>query len=120
MGCSPLFDWTFEPGRVARGWQISGTHPMAGLAGRSDRPTTVAMWTVANVESAVQRVRQARGHVISEPAPQSYGLTAECTDDRAAGSTSASPSPRVPLSPAGSQFSSDCPGKQVLRAFQRD
>ena len=44
------------------------------------RPTCTCAWTEAR--SAVQRVRDAGGSVISEPAEQPYGLMAECTDDQ--------------------------------------
>ena len=77
-----LLRWTFEPGRVTDGWQVVGTHPMAGAAGGSERPTTVPMWTVADIEAAVTRVREAGGTVLAEPARQPYGVTAECTDDQ--------------------------------------
>ena len=30
-----VLGWTFEPGRVADGWQVVGPHPMAGAAGGS-------------------------------------------------------------------------------------
>jgi predicted enzyme related to lactoylglutathione lyase len=77
-----VLGWTFEPGRVADGWQVVGTHPMAGAAGGSERPTTVPMWTVADIDAAVARVREAGGTVLAEPARQPYGVTAECTDDQ--------------------------------------
>lgn len=77
-----LFGGTFEPGLVADGWKISGTRPMSGIAGGSDWPPTVAMWTVVDIDAAVSRVRAAGGHVISEPPQQPHGLMAECTDDQ--------------------------------------
>lgn len=77
-----VLHWTFEPGRVDDGWQVVPTHPMAGVAGGSDRATTVPMWTVSDIAAAVSRVRQAGGTVIQEPAQQPYGLMAECTDDQ--------------------------------------
>ncbi|OBH06628.1 glyoxalase [Mycobacterium sp. E2699] len=77
-----VLGWTFEPGRVADGWQVVGTHPMAGAAGGSTTPTTVPMWTVADIGAAVARVRAAGGTVLSEPARQPYGVTAECADDQ--------------------------------------
>jgi uncharacterized glyoxalase superfamily protein PhnB len=79
-----VLGWTFEPGRVADGWQVVGTHPMAGAAGGSRRSTTVPMWTVADIEAAVARVREAGGTVLAEPARQPYGVSAECTDDQGA------------------------------------
>jgi uncharacterized glyoxalase superfamily protein PhnB len=79
-----LLGWTFQPGHVADGWQVVGTHPMAGAAGGSERPTTVPMWTVADIDEAVARVREAGGTVLAEPSRQPYGVTAECTDDQGA------------------------------------
>lgn len=79
---SRMLFWSFEPGRVDDGWGISGTHPMAGVAGGSDRNVTVPMWTVDDVDEAVGRVREAGGTVIDEPSRQSYGLSALCTDDQ--------------------------------------
>jgi predicted enzyme related to lactoylglutathione lyase len=79
-----VLHWTFEPGRVDDGWQISPAHPMGGVAGGNASPTTVPMWTVADIGDAVQRVRAAGGTVISAPAQQSYGLMAECRDDQGA------------------------------------
>lgn len=77
-----VLGWTFEPGRVADGWQVMGTHPMAGAAGGSTSPTTVPMWTVSDIDAAVARVREAGGTVLAEPARQPYGVTAECADDQ--------------------------------------
>ncbi|MDT5218497.1 MAG: hypothetical protein QOF15_602 [Mycobacterium sp.] len=79
-----LLRWTFEPGRVKDGWQVQATHPMAGAAGGSARPSTVPMWTVADIDAAVARVREAGGTVLAEPSRQPYGVSAECTDDQGA------------------------------------
>jgi predicted enzyme related to lactoylglutathione lyase len=81
---SSVLQWTFEPGRIEDGWQVTGTHPMAGVAGGSADTTTVPMWTVADVNDAVARVRDAGGTVIQAPTPQPYGLMAECRDDQGA------------------------------------
>jgi predicted enzyme related to lactoylglutathione lyase len=78
-----VLHWTFEAGRVEDGWAVVGSHPMAGIAGGPvARPVTVPMWTVADIEAAVARVRAAGGTVLAEPQQQSYGLMAECTDDQ--------------------------------------
>jgi predicted enzyme related to lactoylglutathione lyase len=77
-----VLGWSFEPGRIDDGWQITDTHPMAGAAGGSPQATTVPMWTVADIDDAVARVREAGGVVLQEPAPQPYGVTAECRDDQ--------------------------------------
>ncbi|SON58864.1 hypothetical protein MSIMFI_00342 [Mycobacterium simulans] len=79
-----VLQWTFEPGSIADGWQVQATHPMAGVAGGSTRPTTVPMWTVADIDAAVARVLEAGGAVLQEPARQPYGITAECSDDQGA------------------------------------
>ncbi|MBV8930511.1 MAG: VOC family protein [Mycobacteriaceae bacterium] len=77
-----VLHWTFEPGRIEDGWQVLDTHPMGGVAGGSQRPATVPMWTVADVDAAVERVRGAGGTVLQPPSQQPYGRTAECTDDQ--------------------------------------
>jgi predicted enzyme related to lactoylglutathione lyase len=79
-----ILHWTFAPGRVDDGWQVQSTHPMAGVAGGSARPTTVPMWTVADIAAAAARVREAGGTVLTQPARQPYGVTAECSDDQGA------------------------------------
>ncbi len=56
-----VLGWTFEPGHVADGWQVTPVHPMSGVAGGNDHPVTVPMWRVADIGAAVARVRQAGG-----------------------------------------------------------
>jgi predicted enzyme related to lactoylglutathione lyase len=77
-----ILHWTFTAGRVDDGWQVANTHPMAGVGGGNARPTTLPMWTVADIDAAIARVRQAGGTVLAEPARQPYGMEAECTDDQ--------------------------------------
>jgi predicted enzyme related to lactoylglutathione lyase len=77
-----VMQWSFEPGRIEDGWQITETNPMAGVAGRSVEATTVPMWTVADINDGVARVRETGGTVISEPTRQPYGMMAECRDDQ--------------------------------------
>ncbi|MDZ4264922.1 MAG: VOC family protein [Mycobacterium sp.] len=79
---SRVLFWTFEPGRVEDGWQVSATHPMAGVAGGNTAAVTVPMWTVEDIDAAVARVREAGGTVIDEASQQSYGMSALCTDDQ--------------------------------------
>ena len=50
---SRVLFWTFEPGRIDDGWQVTQTHPMAGVAGGNPEPVTVPMWTVADIDAAV-------------------------------------------------------------------
>jgi len=76
-----VLGWTFSPGRVEDGWQISGSTPMGGVAGGHDRPAAVAMWQVDDIAAAVERVRAAGGNA-TEPQRQPYGLMSECTDDQ--------------------------------------
>lgn len=79
---SRVLFWTFEPGRVEDGWGVQGSRPMSGMAGGAASARTVPMWTVADIQAAVARVRAAGGTVLQEPARQPYGLMAECTDDQ--------------------------------------
>lgn len=81
---SRVLHWTFETGRIEDGWAVQETHPMAGIAGGSNAPSTVPMWTVEDIDAAVERVRAAGGTVIEEPSTQSYGKSALCTDDQGA------------------------------------
>ena len=77
-----VLSWTFEPGHIDDGWGIQGSQPMSGMAGSGAATTTVPMWTVADIDAAVGRVREAGGTVLQEPAQQPYGLMAECTYDQ--------------------------------------
>lgn len=77
-----VLGWSFEPGRIEDGWEPRSVHPMVGMAGGSTEPMVVPMWTVADVDAAVERVRAAGGTVIEEPSQQSYGSSALCTDDQ--------------------------------------
>lgn len=74
--------WSFEAGRVDDGWEVQGCQPMSGVAGRATVACTVPMWTVADIDVAVARVREAGGTVLQEPMRQHYGMMAECTDDQ--------------------------------------
>ena len=74
--------WSFEPGRIDDGWAVRNAHPMSGAAGGSTRSVAVPMWTVADIDAAVDRVREAGGTVIDEPSQQPYGKSALCTDDQ--------------------------------------
>ena len=76
-----VLGWRFAPGRVADGWQVEGTTPMAGLSGGHTQATTVPMWRVAGLREAVGRVRAAGG-TATGPRQEPYGLTAGCTDDQ--------------------------------------
>ena len=73
--------WEFRPGRVADGWQIADVVPMSGLSGGHPRTTIVPMYRVDDIVRAVEQVR-ARGGEATEPNPQPYGITSDCTDDQ--------------------------------------
>jgi predicted enzyme related to lactoylglutathione lyase len=80
---SRLLFWTFDAGSIEDGWQVQGTHPMAGVAGGNpQRMTVVPMWTVADIDAAVAKVREAGGTIIEEPSHEPYGKRAQCTDDQ--------------------------------------
>lgn len=74
--------WTYTGGEMEGGWEVESAHPMSGVAGGSATRSTVPMWTVPDIESAVGRVREAGGGVIQEPSQRPYGIMAECTDDQ--------------------------------------
>jgi predicted enzyme related to lactoylglutathione lyase len=76
-----VLGWRFAPGRIADGWQVEGSTPMAGLSGGHTEATAVPTWRVADLREAVGRVRAAGG-TATEPRQEPYGLTADCTDDQ--------------------------------------
>ncbi len=77
IGHSNLAAWTTAGRcRAPTRWPVSPAEVMTA--------TTVPMWTVADIDAAVARVREAGGTVIGEPSQQSYGVMAECTDDQGA------------------------------------
>ena len=73
--------WRFRPGRIADGWQVEDVEPMVGISGGHQQATGVPMYRVGDIAAAVQRVRAAGG-VATDPQPQPYGITAECSDDQ--------------------------------------
>ena len=74
-----VLGWSFTPGNLADGWQVEGV--MAGLQGGHRHATTLPMWRVDVLASALERVRAAGG-TATDPKTQPYGLEAECTDDQ--------------------------------------
>ena len=74
-----VLGWTYAPGRVADGSQVSGTAPMIGMHGGQDRATVVPSYLVAEITTAVARVR-AGGGTSSEPEDQPYGRSVTCID----------------------------------------
>jgi uncharacterized glyoxalase superfamily protein PhnB len=76
-----VFGWRFAPGHVADGWQIQGMTPIGGISGGHAEPTIVPMYTVDDIASAVDRVREAGGRA-SDPEVQPYGTMSYCADDQ--------------------------------------
>ena len=76
-----VLGWRFSPGRVDDGWGVENTAPMTGLQGGHPMATTVPMYRVDDIETAVERVRVAGGRA-TDPEVQPYGTTSECMDDQ--------------------------------------
>jgi predicted enzyme related to lactoylglutathione lyase len=76
-----VLGWRTSPGRVDDGWQVDGVRPGTGLHGGHSRATAVPLYRVDDIESAVQRVRDAGG-TASDPERQPYGVTSNCVDDQ--------------------------------------
>jgi uncharacterized glyoxalase superfamily protein PhnB/catechol 2,3-dioxygenase-like lactoylglutathione lyase family enzyme len=76
-----VLGWTYHAGNVEDGWQVEGTSPMVGLAGGHRVATTVPMYRVDEIVSAVARVREAGG-AATEPETYPYGITSDCSDDQ--------------------------------------
>lgn len=76
-----VLGWSFSPGNVEDGWRVEGPTPMAGLSGGHARPEGWLCYRVADIDTAVQRVRGLGGEA-GEPADQPYGRLAECADDQ--------------------------------------
>lgn len=74
-----VLGWRFTSGGVDDGWQVEGGN--AGLHGGHPRATTLPMWQVDDLTTAVERVRAAGG-TSSDPRTRPYGLEAECADDQ--------------------------------------
>jgi uncharacterized glyoxalase superfamily protein PhnB len=76
-----VLGWHFQPGRVPRGWQIEGTAPMSGLWGGADEPGAMLTYAVADIDAAVQAIRELGGQA-SDPQQQPYGRMSDCVDDQ--------------------------------------
>lgn len=76
-----LFGWKFTPGHVARGLNVDGPRPMTGMWGGSGRQFIEPVYSVADVEAAVRRVR-GLGGTATDPHREPYGLAAECVDNQ--------------------------------------
>ena len=76
-----VFGWTFSPGRIGDGWNVDGPAPMTGMSGGHSEASIVPMYRVDDVAAAAERVRAAGGRA-TDPEPQAYGISSECTDDQ--------------------------------------
>lgn len=75
-----VLGWRFSPGRVADGWQIEGTAPMAGLHG--GQPAEIQpCYQVDDLRTALDAVRTSGG-TAEHPTVQPYGRLASCTDNQ--------------------------------------
>ena len=76
-----VLGWRFVPGRARDGWQAEDVVPMVGMSGGHGVATTVPMYRVDDIASAVERVRTAGGDA-TDPEAQPYGVTSSCSDDQ--------------------------------------
>lgn len=76
-----VLGWRFAPGRIPDGWQVENVSPMAGMSGGNQVATTVPMYRVRDIRSAVAAVRE-NGGTATEPEEMPYGLSSSCTDDQ--------------------------------------
>lgn len=76
-----VLGWSFSPGSIEDGWQISGTTPMAGLSGGHEHSEVALVYQVDDIHAAVRRARENGGHA-AEPVQRPYGLIADCTDNQ--------------------------------------
>jgi predicted enzyme related to lactoylglutathione lyase len=76
-----VLGWTFTPGRVDDGWGVEGVSPMFGISGGHEVTTTVPMYRVDDIDTAVRALRDIGG-TCAEPEHHPYGITATCTDDQ--------------------------------------
>jgi len=54
---------------------------MVGISGGHDVATTVPMYSVDDIATAVRAVRE-RGGVATDPERQPYGIASTCSDDQ--------------------------------------
>ncbi|MGH9130196.1 MAG: VOC family protein [Acidimicrobiales bacterium] len=76
-----VLGWSFVPGHVADGWQVTDPMPMHGMAGGADQPSTTPMWRVDDIGAAVEMVALLGGSA-GPVERQPYGLSATCSDDQ--------------------------------------
>jgi predicted enzyme related to lactoylglutathione lyase len=76
-----VLGWTFNPGRIADGWEVVAAAPMTGLSGGHDHASAVPMWRVDDVARTIAAIR-ANGGTATDPERQPYGITSEGADDQ--------------------------------------
>jgi len=78
-----VLGWTYGPASGPQGRRVEAVFPHLGLWGGQDRGTLFCCYLVADVEAAVERVRDAGG-TAEEPTVEPYGRVASCVDDQGA------------------------------------
>ncbi|WP_067828853.1 VOC family protein [Actinomadura kijaniata] len=82
---STALGWEFSPGTVPDGWRVHnhGTEvrPATGLHGGFGEAAAVPTFTVADISTAITRVRD-HGGTAADPEDHPYGRTTECTDNQ--------------------------------------
>lgn len=76
-----VLGWRYAPGSGPQGRQVEGVTPNHGLWGSQERSTLFLCFAVDDVQTAVQRVRQAGGRA-EDARSEPYGLAADCVDDQ--------------------------------------
>jgi len=76
-----VLGWRYGPAGGPQGRHVEGQGLSLGLWGGQGRGTLFCCFAVADVEAAVQSVRQAGGRA-GEPGDEPYGRVAMCTDDQ--------------------------------------
>ena len=76
-----LLGWRFERGGAPRGWHIVDARPGGGIWGGRERSELVALFTVDDLDAAIDRVRRLGGHA-DEPEDMPYGRSVNCVDDQ--------------------------------------
>jgi uncharacterized glyoxalase superfamily protein PhnB len=76
-----VLGWEYAPVRERHARQVEGLGLHHGIWGRVARPTLFCCFAVADLDTAVERVRRAGG-VAGEPQIEPYGSISECVDDQ--------------------------------------
>jgi uncharacterized protein len=71
-----VLGWRFATRNVEDGWQVEDVEPMVGISGGHAVATTVPMYQVDDIASAVELVRDAGGSA-SEPEAHFYRVRSE-------------------------------------------